>query len=42
VPPALSLTVTLKRNGLPVVVVGVPPITPVLGLRLKPGGRAPA
>ena len=36
-----SFTVTLKLNGLPVVVVGVPLMTPLEALRLRPAGRAP-
>src|ERR1051325_8842303 len=42
VAPALSLTVTLKLNGLPTALVGVPLIPPVVALRLKPGGGDPA
>ena len=38
--PALSFTLTAKLNGLPVVVVGVPEITPE-GLSVKPGGKDP-
>jgi hypothetical protein len=33
--------VTLKLNGLPVAVVGVPPMTPVLALSVNPGGNDP-
>jgi hypothetical protein len=38
---ALSLTVTLKLNGLPVAVVGVPLMTPVAALSVSPVGRDP-
>ena len=41
VTPLLSLTVTLKLNGLPVTVVGVPLITPVEEFSAKPGGSDP-
>ena len=41
VAPELSFTVTLKLYGLPVVVVGVPRITPVLGFSFRLLGRAP-
>ena len=41
VAPVLSFTVTVNANGLPVEVVGVPLMTPVLGLSAKPGGRDP-
>ena len=40
--PLLSLTVTLKLYGLPTAEVGVPPITPVVAFRLRPGGSEPA
>jgi hypothetical protein len=40
--PALSFTVTLKLNGLPVVLEGVPPITPLEAFSDKPGGNEPA
>jgi len=39
--PLLSFTVTLKLNGLPDVVVGVPLIEPVEALSVKPGGKDP-
>jgi hypothetical protein len=39
--PALSLTVTLKLKGLTDSVVGVPEMTPLVALKLRPGGRAP-
>ena len=37
-----SAAFTVKPNGLPVAVVGVPLITPVLAFRPKPGGNEPA
>ncbi len=40
--PALSFVVTLKLNGLPVALVGVPPIAPLDAFSVKPGGSAPA
>jgi hypothetical protein len=40
--PALSLTVTLKLNGLPAALVGVPLIAPVETLSERPGGNDPA
>ena len=39
--PAVSLTVTLKMNGLPLEDVGVPLITPVVELKATPGGSPP-
>jgi hypothetical protein len=39
--PAGSVAVTLKLNGLPVAVVGVPPITPVDAFSVSPGGKEP-
>jgi hypothetical protein len=42
VTPALSLTVTLKLNGLPAAFVGVPPIVPVPGFSVNPAGNDPA
>jgi hypothetical protein len=39
--PALSLTVTLKLNGLPAALLGVPLIVPVEVLRVRPGGKDP-
>ena len=41
VAPLLSLTVTLKLNGLPDALVGVPLMVPVEELRESPGGSAP-
>jgi len=38
----LSVTRTVKVNGEPVVVMGVPAITPVSGLMSRPIGRKPA
>lgn len=38
---ALSFTVTLKLNGLPVAVVGVPAMVPVAAFSAKPGGKLP-
>ena len=38
----LSVTCTVKLNGLPVAVVGVPEITPVVALTESPPGKAPA
>jgi len=40
--PALSVTVTLKLNGLPTVVEGVPLIAPLEAFSHKPGGNEPA
>ena len=37
--PALSCTVTMKLNGLPAVLAGVPAITPVAALSVRPGGN---
>jgi hypothetical protein len=39
--PAVSVAVTLKLNGLPVAVVGVPLIAPVAVFSVKPGGNEP-
>jgi hypothetical protein len=39
--PKLSLTVTLKLNGLPDALVGVPLMVPVEVLRVRPGGKDP-
>jgi hypothetical protein len=39
--PRLSLTVTLKINGLPMAVDGVPLMAPEEALRFRPGGREP-
>ena len=39
--PSGSVAVTLKLKGLPVAVVGVPPITPVAPFRVRPGGSEP-
>jgi hypothetical protein len=39
--PALSLTVTLKLNGLPLVEVGLPLIAPVVEAKANPGGSVP-
>jgi hypothetical protein len=39
--PTLSDTVTLKANGLPDALVGVPPITPVSAFSDNPAGSAP-
>ena len=39
--PALSWTVTLNTNGLPVAVVGVPLIAPVDAFSTRPGGGVP-
>jgi len=41
VAPRLSLTVTLKENGLPTGVEGVPLMAPETVLRFRPGGREP-
>jgi hypothetical protein len=40
--PTLSLTVTLKLNGLPTAVEGVPLIAPLEAFSDKPGGNEPA
>jgi len=40
--PALSLTVTLKLNGLPAALVGVPLMLPFEALSARPGGNDPA
>src|SRR5260370_26110567 len=37
-----SVAWTVKLNGLPVVVLGVPEMTPVLGTNVSPGGSEPA
>ena len=39
--PALSLTVTVKPNGLPAALVGVPLILPFDALSESPGGKEP-
>ena len=40
--PALSLTVTVKVNGLPDALVGVPLMVPFDALSERPGGSDPA
>ena len=40
--PVVSVTVTVTLNGLPVVVVGVPEISPVEELIARPAGRPAA
>ena len=40
--PVVSVTVTVTLNGLPVVVVGVPEISPVEELIVRPVGRPAA
>jgi hypothetical protein len=40
-PDDVSVTVTAKLNGLPVAVLGVPPIAPVDAFSVSPGGSAP-
>jgi hypothetical protein len=37
-----SAACTMKLNGLPVLVLGVPEMTPVLGTKVSPGGSEPA
>jgi hypothetical protein len=39
--PAVSLAVTVKLNGLPVIVLGDPLIAPVAVFSVRPGGSEP-
>ena len=41
VDPRLSLTVTLKLNGLPAAEVGVPAMVPFVEFSVSPGGNEP-